>query len=574
MGKVLESGLPCPGANCGSSDAYAIYIKDDGKTDGYCYSCGGYFKDPYSGQTQGQKPTEGTKPLSTVSTSTKVNSVEEALLHPIREIRERMLSYAACERYGVRVGVDTRDGSTPVYHLYPGYKNGELSGFRQRIVADKQFYSIGDCKGLDLFGANTIPRKGKKLFITEGEVDCLSVYQSLKENSTIQWEPPVVSLPSGAKSAASVISQNMELINGYEQIILCFDRDIPGKEATTEVCKLLAGKAYVAKFSEKDPNEMLLKGKALDLKWSVLTNAVKYQPDGILNAKDCWDRYKHSSNAECYPYPQSMHGLNEKTYGCRPGTVVTVTSGSGCGKTQFLRELKHHYIHTTDFNIADIALEEDVGDTIGGMLSLQLNKRITLPDVNVSDEEEKKAFDEIFGSGRVTLYDFFGGMDDDSLFSKLRYFIATGHKLIFLDHLSIIVSQYAAEGGERERIDTIMTKLAKLVKETGAIIFLVVHLRKSEHKPFEEGTVPSLDDLRGSGSIKQLSWDVIGLSRNQQHVDKYCANTTEITVLKCRFTGRTGQAGFLHFDDKTGRMLQTEMPLNYRGKPKNVSKHF
>jgi twinkle protein len=113
-----------------------------------------------------------------------------------------------------------------------------------------------------------------------------------------------------------------------------------------------------------------------------------------------------------------------------------------------------------------------------------------------------------------------------------------------------------------------MTKLAKLVKETGAIIFLVVHLRKQDFKAtsFEEGAIPSLDDLRGSGSIKQLSWDVIGMSRNQQHYNERCANTSEVTVLKCRFTGRTGRAGFLYFDDSTGRMLQTMEPTDYRKK--------
>ncbi len=200
------------------------------------------------------------------------------------------------------------------------------------------------------------------------------------------------------------------------------------------------------------------------------------------------------------------------------------------------------------------------------MLSLHLNKRITLPDVKVTEEVEKQAFDDIFSSGRFTLYDFFGGMDDDTLFSKLRYFTSTGHNIIFLDHLSIIVSEFASDGGERERIDTIMTKLAKLVKETGVIIFLVVHLKKSDssRRSFEEGATPTLDDLRGSASIKQLSWDVLALSRNQQHPDLHCANTTELTVLKCRFTGRTGSAGFLKFDETTGRMLSTVEPANYR----------
>ncbi len=570
MGKVLESNV-CPNPDCGSRSGYKIYEGENGSGDNaHCFSCGKYFHDPYQ---RGSNTVEGSntehKKTPTVrgpSHVLSISSTDECLHHPVRELSGRGISHASCERYGVRVGLDSRDGSTPIFHLYPMSKNRDITGFKQRVCSDKSFRSIGDCKNVELFGANVVNPTGKKLFITEGELDALSLYQVLKEQSNISWEPSVVSLPHGSSSAVRSISENMDLIDGYDEIVLCFDQDSPGKQATQEVCKVLAGKVFVAKFTEKDPNEMLVKGKGTDLKWAVLTNAKKYQPDGILDAGDCWSRYKDSNNSVCHPYPSTMSGLTEKTYGCRPGSIITVTSGSGCGKTQFLRELKYHYYQTTDFKIADIALEEDVGDTIGGMLSLHLNKRITLPDVKVTPEVEKQAFDEIFSSGRFTLYDFFGGMDDDTLFSKLRYFTSTGHNIIFLDHLSIIVSEFASDGGERERIDTIMTKLAKLVKETGVIIFLVVHLKKSDssRRSFEEGATPTLDDLRGSASIKQLSWDVIGLSRNQQHPDIHCANTTELTVLKCRFTGRTGSAGFLKFDETTGRMLSTIEPANYR----------
>ena len=572
----------CP--KCTSSDAFTVWLKPDGVTkDAHCYSCG-FHSDPYIEQPVQSVDSISDDLINTTASNTnsstiptnkpyvfkdglKVGSIEECLSHPIRELTDRKLSQMTCEKYGVRVGVDTRDGVSPIYHLYPFYDDeGELTGFKQRIIATKEFFSVGHCKSNQLFGSDVIKPTGNKLFITEGELDCLSVYQSLKENSSFDWDPAVVSLPHGAPSAVTAISENLELINGYEQIILVFDNDLPGKQATKEVCKILAGKAYVVKLSEKDPNDMLKKNKATDLKWAVLTHAKKYEPDGIVNAKDCWERYKEVKNTPCFPYPPTMPLLNEKMYGARPGSIITITSGSGCGKTQFLRELKYHFWSTTNEKIADIALEEDVGDTIGGLLSLHVNKRITLPDVEISEDEERKAFDHIFSSGRFSLYDHFGGMDDDNLFSKLRYYTATGHKLIFLDHLSIIVSEYASNGGERERIDTIMTKLAKLVKETGATIFLVVHLKKtdSHSSTFEQGGVPSLDDLRGSGSIKQLSWDVIGLSRNQQHPDERCANTSELHVLKCRYTGRTGHGGFLYFDDKTGRMIQTEEPVGYR----------
>ena len=246
----------------------------------------------------------------------------------------------------------------------------------------------------------------------------------------------------------------------------------------------------------------------------------------------------------------------------RRGGNIFVTGNSGMGKTQFLRELKYDILKTTDFKIADIALEEDIGDTVEGLMALELNKRIHLPDVKVSEEEEAKAFKTLFGEGRVELYDHFGGMSDSSLFSRMRYFATyLKCKVMVLDHLSIVISETADEGDERRRIDAVMTKLAVMAKSLDIVIFLVVHLRKAgQGKSFEEGYVPTSDDLRGSAAIKQLSSDIIALSRNQQEKDEVKRNTSGLHVLKCRFSGDTGQAGYSFFDPLTGRMVRGEDP--------------
>jgi len=450
--------------------------------------------------------------------------------------------------------------------MYPYYKDDKLTGYKERIVATKAMWSKGDCTSAALFGSHCHRPNGKTLFITEGECDALALWQVLTSLSTLDYyDPAVVSLSHGSASAAKDISRDLDYVSSFDKIVLCFDMDEAGQRAVEDACRILPGKVYIAKYSEKDANDMLLKGKAEELKWDVLKHAKQFMPDSIVNYADCWDRYKHNRNKESFQFPQSWSGINERTYGVRLGELVTITSGSGSGKTQFMRELRDHYHRTTDFKFADIALEEDVGDSIEGMVALYLNKRTSLPDVEVTEEEEKEAFDFYCAEGRWHGLDYFGGLDDGNLFSKIRWYAANGISMIYLDHLSIIVSEYAAEGGERERIDTIMTKLAKLVKELNITIFLIVHLVKTNGTAtsFEEGATPSLDDLRGSGSLKQLSMTVLGLSRNQQHDDKMCANTSKLTVLKCRFTGRTGTADYLHFNDQTGRMIAVTKPLNY-----------
>lgn len=584
MTKKLLGNYPCPHPDCDSSDAYQVWEKD-GYKDAHCFRCSYHvprlpkgLSAPYNaliGDDSGQRYSEEPRALmrpskaatSAFSTGAPNLPIEDGLAHPVREIKLRCISYSTAEHFGVRVGVSTTDGETPIYYLFPRYRNGSLVGWKTKSP-DKQF-SISGGNDVDLFGQWCAKPSGKKIWITEGEIDALSVYQVLKENSTLQgWEPPVVSIPDGCQSATKALARAAELLEGYEEIVIVFDNDEAGRLARDEACKVFAGKVSYVDLPFKDPNEMLVLGKGVELKWQCLTHSKKYQPDGVVNARDLWARYKTVEDAHFYPWPSSMPELQRKTLGIQLGTVITITSGTGSGKSQFLREVLFHLFLHTNEKIAGMFLEEDAGETIGSLISLDLNKRINLPNVSVPEEVEKASFDKLFSSGRISLYDFFGGMDDSTLLSKLRYFAVTGHKFIFLDHLSIVISEFATEGDERKKIDVLMSKLAKFAKEFKVTIFNVVHLKKAEFgsASFELGTVPTLDDLRGSASLKHLSWVVLALSRNQQHEDEECANTTELNVLKCRLTGDTGTSGYLKFDRGTGRMLETELPINYRPK--------
>ena len=132
-----------------------------------------------------------------------------------------------------------------------------------------------------------------------------------------------------------------------------------------------------------------------------------------------------------------------------------------------------------------------------------------------------------------------------------------GCSWIVLDHLSIVVSGLG-DGDERRLIDNAMTYLRTLVEETGAGLFLVSHLRRPEgDKGHEQGAKTALSQLRGSHAIAQLSDLVIGMERNQQGKNP---NVTTLRVLKNRFSGETGEAGYLVYDRDTGRLNETDNP--------------
>jgi len=215
-------------------------------------------------------------------------------------------------------------------------------------------------------------------------------------------------------------------------------------------------------------------------------------------------------------------------------------------------------LNKTEDNIGLMFLEESVKKTAKSLMSLAANKPLHLPDCDADEEELRHAFDATLGTDRVFLFDHFGSTAIDNIINRVR-FMAKGLncRYVFLDHVSIVVSAQE-NGDERKALDEIMTKLRTIVQETGIALFVVSHLKRPESKGHEEGAATSLAQLRGSGSIAQLSDMVIGLERNGQHEDEIERNTTYVRVLKNRFSGLTGLACRLLYRRDTGRM--NELP--------------
>ena len=526
---------PCP--ECGSKDNLARY------SDGHavCFSGGCSHYEHPTGEVIEFKRKVESKPLA------EQTGVTAAIV-------DRRITQDTCKKFGVTVEYGT-DGHI-IKHHYPYFDKStmELRGSKTRIVDNKQFYAQGSFDNVGLFGQQAFKEGGKYITITEGEMDALAVSEMFDG----KW--PVVSIRSGAAGAAKDIKANLEWLETFENIVLCFDNDKAGQEAARACLSLFSpNKAKNVQLSLKDAGEMLREGKIKQFvqEW---WNAKTYRPDGIVAGIDTWDMVVEQENIVSIPYPWQC--LNELTHGFRAKELVTITSGSGMGKSQMVRELQYYLLNATKDNIGILALEEDVPKTTLGIMSLEAEQPLHL-DKTISREEKRKYWEKTLGTGRFFLLDHWGSAQEDDLLSKVRY-MAKGLdcKWIVLDHLSIVVSDQE-HGDERKAIDSIMTKLRSLVQETGVGLFLVSHLRRpSGGKGHEEGAQVSLADLRGSAAIAQLSDMVIGLERNQQHKDEEVRNTTTVRVLKNRFAGLTGPACYLYYDKDSGRMVETSCPID------------
>jgi len=522
---------PCP--ECGSSDALAVY-KDGGR---HCYSAGcGYH-------------VKGTGEYVEVEEVTTNKPVD--MFGVIASISDRKISQDTCKKYQVTVTYDSKGKIEKHHYPYYNIDTGELTGSKVRTVATKGFVATGDIRHTGLFGQHQCRGRGKFITITEGELDAMSVYEMFGK----QFD--VVSLKAGAASAVKEIKEQLEWLEGYDQVVLCFDQDKAGKLAEEQVKDLFSpNKLRICKLPMKDASEMLVGNQIKEFiqHW---WDAKVYRPDGIVAGQETWEALVNKRSVKSVPYP--WEGLNEITKGHRPYELVTVTSGSGMGKSQFIRELEYDLLHRTKENIGVLALEEDIARTTLGIMSVAANRPLHLEEDTPIDEL-RPYWQDTLGTGRYYLFDHWGSTSADNLLSRVRYMAkALDCRYVILDHLSIVVSSQE-NGDERKAIDEIMTRLRTLVAETGITLFLVSHLKRVTGKPHEDGGKISLQDLRGSQSIAQLSDIVIGMERDQQHEDLETRNTTTVRILKNRYTGQTGPACWLKYNLDTGRMEEVAPP--------------
>lgn len=538
---VLIQHEPCP--ECGSRDNLGRY--SDGH--GYCFGCGHYER--------------GSEDLNTTPSKRNGRMSADLIDGSYTALTRRGISEETCRLYGYMTG--TFKGS-PVQIASYRDEDGNVCAQKLRFKDKAEGMPwTGTPKEAGLFGQHLWGR-GKRIVITEGEIDALTVSQ-MQGN---KW--PVVSLKNGAdktgKGVAKELAKHIEYLSNFDEIVLMFDMDEPGRASAKAAADALPpGRVKIASLPLKDANDCLRDGKA-DAIVPAIWNAKPYQPDSIVSGEEIWKRMNDRPQVTSYPYPDWMPLMNQKALGIRLGELDTWTSGSGMGKSTVIRELQLHIHQTTPFNQALFMLEEPLEDTGEDMIGMHLQKRLALPEVaaSVTMEERRQAFEELFlatdpeGNHRFQLYDAFGSVEEENLYAKIRYFAqALGCKVFWLDHLSILVSNMGDDGDERRRIDSIMHNLKQLTVELGIYIGLIVHLKKSSGSgpSFEEGGVPSLDDLRGSGGIKQLSNGVFALSRDQQAENESARNTSQVHVLKCRKTGSTGPADFIFYNGLTGRMI-------------------
>ena len=454
-------------------------------------------------------------------------------------LMKRKITEETARKFGYMVG--RLHGKT--VQLAPYYNSSGVMIAQKVRDASKEFSILGEGSKLPLFGQN-LWSSGKKIVITEGEIDAMSVSQAQGN----KW--PVVSLPNGAPSAKKSIQRNLEYLNGFDEVILMFDMDEPGRLAVEECAPLFPpGKCKVASLSMKDANELLTHGKEQEIITAVW-NAKPYRPDGIVSLSEIKDQ---ALQPPSMGLPWFLDRLTAATYGRRYGELYCLGAGTGVGKTDFLTQQIEYDIDTLHKTVGVFFLEQSPTETVQRIAGKYAGKLFHIPDGGTTAEELSAAINALEANGKLFLYDSWGATDWSVIRNKIRYLNhGEGVRIFYIDHLTALA---AMEEDEKTALEEIMAELAGLTKELDVIIHLVSHLSTPEGKPHEEGGRVMIRHFKGSRAIGFWSHFMLGIERAQQ--DEAKRNRSTLRVLKDRYTGRaTGLCIPLAYDPDTGRLSE------------------
>ncbi|MDB5317105.1 MAG: T7-like phage primase/helicase protein [Rhodospirillales bacterium] len=536
----------CP--SCGSSDNLARY--DDGSA--YCFGMGcSRFEPPTDGTYQPNPQTQ------------RRRAVAGIIDGEYRALSKRRIDVETCRKMGYQIGETSKGPVQLANHSVGG------TVLAQKVRgADKEFYTTGDPKELRLWPMAIWPDTGRRIVVTEGEIDAMAVAQCFG----LSW--PVVSVPKGAAGAAAAIKRDLQWLEGYDSVVLWFDNDEAGRAAVEECVPLFKpGKCSVAyaPSPHKDAGDMLVAGDLKGLARCVY-DAKAWRPEGVVTLADVKERALRPIEVGC-PWP--WEGLTKATFGRREGEVYGFGAGTGVGKTDLFTQIIAHDLDTLGVTCGVLYLEQSVAETAKRVAGKLVGKRFHVPDGSWTRDELVVALDRLDAKAPLHLFEAFGSTSWDVIGPIIRYMIiGLGCRHVFLDHLTALAADEEDENGA---LKVIMAAIAGLAQETGAKIHFISHLSTPDNKPHEEGGRVMTRHFRGSRTIGFWSHMMFGLERNTQAEDPEERSVATLRCLKDRYTGNaTGQTWGLSYDRLTG--ILTEAPIEAAaggfGEKRAASKDF
>ena len=435
---------------------------------------------------------------------------------------------------GTMTGVKykTRSGETPKYKAITGSQFGMLNKDNLNIE--------------------------EPLVISEGELDCMSVYEAGYKN--------VVSVGTGGSSLDKLFRQEGDFLRKFNALIIFADADEVGK---TMRKKFLEQFGYLVKFPDvetykgcKDANEILLQhGKEQILK---VIKSASIKIEGLVNIND--DIELDISKLDGNYIPTGMPNIDLAINDLSPQSVSLITGRSNSGKSTYVTQIIVNALDKgfkvflmAGEGITSILVNNIYRNCIGAHSRYydlkQVNKRYyKIPKPFVVKALKKWHGDRlsIFSRGESKL------KSTDELLELMAQEIKLNKPdLVIIDNLMSILSVEKASEKYEKQADFVQY-LSDLAKAENTHISLVLHPNKEVRK----GGTLEMENISGSSDIYNKADVILAVKRIYDEDEDHDG---EISVIKNRYYPDLVTTHTI-YDHETGMLLelgQDGMPIRY-----------
>lgn len=416
-----------------------------------------------------------------------------------------------------------------------------------------------NCKPI-LFGMKQCNTENKRLVLTEGQIDSLSVAEAGVENA--------VSVPNGAKGF-TWIPYCYDWMKQFEEIVVFGDFEKGRISLLEEIKTRFPGKIFHVRFEDykgcKDANDILLKYGKESVRQAV-EKSVRIKIKNIIPLSEVED-------VDIYKLEKLKTGitqLDQMLYGGIPFGCVCILAGKrGDGKSTlgsqimtraieqdfsifaYSGELPNHIFKVWfDFQVAGAHITENSKDGI-------ISRLITKPN---------KELIKAWYSEKAYLYDnsIIENDEKEDLLKTIKEAIRQYNvRVILLDNL--MTAMYLDESRGTDKYDQqgrFVRSLTRIALEFNVIILLVAHRRKNSF------STDANDEISGSGDITNLASVTLSYDRLNSDDIKNGIGTEydrKLILAKNRLFGKTDFKGIiLEYDEKSKRIYEKGSYCNWR----------
>lgn len=397
------------------------------------------------------------------------------------------------------------------------FKEGQLINIKFRD-GDKNFKLVSDAEKI-FYNLDSI-KDQKEVFIVEGEMDCLTMFQ--------QGFPNTVSVPNGATKGSNnldYLDNSYQYFELVEKVYIMTDHDVPGENLGVELARRIGvEKCYRVHLGEfKDVNEQFCKTGKVDV-----SDRRPYPIVGIFTVNDHWAGVEHIAKFG-FPKGWKPRGKLGQHISIHPGYKTVITGIPGHGKSEFLDQILIQLC--IDYNLRGAFFTPENWPTEIHVIKL-IEKVIgkEFSKMNALEKEKARQFlnEHVFWTYPEEGYNL------DLVLNKIRQAVLKyGVNWYVIDPWNKIEHQYTET--ETKYVSESLDKISNFNQKNGTHCFLVAHPTKMKYN-HEQGCyeMPGLYDISGSANFYNKA--DIGLTIYKDP-DKAFHNRVAIQKVKFKFWG-------------------------------------